>query len=338
MIEIDGSTGEGGGQIVRTALALSVATGSPFQLTNIRANRSQPGLRPQHVTAVEAAATISQATVSDAQEGTRALTMEPSAVHPGRYHFDVETAGSAVLVLQTILPPLLTASGPSTVTVVGGTHIRWAPPFDFFATAFLPLVQRMGPVLDAQLGRVGFYPRGGGRCTLSVEPVQTLRPLDLIQRGRRRRHEARALIANLPRHIGERELTTLQEHLPTDLDESRIETVASASAGNALVLELSFEHVTEVISGIGQKGLPAEEVATRVAREARRYLKAEGPVGQYLGDQLLLPVALGGGRFWTTTLTPHAQTNAAIIERFLGNRFAVTKKGTGWLVEATPSS
>ncbi len=334
MIEIDGSMGAGGGQIVRTALALSLATQRPFRIKNVRASRSRSGLRPQHRTAVEAAATIGRAEVSAVEEGTSAFTFEPAAVEPGRYHFDVGTAGSAVLVLQTILPPLLTATAPLRITVTGGTHTRSAPPFEFFATAFLPLVERMGPVLRATLDRPGFYPKGGGRCTLEIEPTASLDPLTLRERGPSRRQMAQSIVANLPRHIAERELATLREGLPVDLDDTGIETPTARGAGNALLLTLAYEHVTTVVSGIGEKGKPAEDVAMGVVGEARDYLAANAPVGPHLADQLLIPLALGGGRFRTTTLTDHTHTNAAVVERFVGDCFSVTEANRGWLVSA----
>jgi RNA 3'-terminal phosphate cyclase (ATP) len=334
MIEIDGTMGEGGGQIVRTALGLSLATQQPFRITDIRARRSTPGLRPQHVAAVRAAATIGQAEVEDVTVGTRSFAFVPSAVAPGRYAFDVGTAGSAVLVLQAVLPALLTAPAPSTLTVTGGTHVKWAPPYDFFASAFCPLVERMGPTLRPALARPGFYPKGGGQCTLAVEPVAALAPLEWTKRGALRRTEARAIVANLPRHIGERELATLRDGLPIDLDAARIETPAARGAGNALLLRLDTAHGTTVLSAMGEKGTPAEDVARDLVATARAYLAADAPVDAHLADQLLIPLALGGGRFRTTTLTPHTHTNAAVIERFVGDCFSVTEADGGWLISA----
>lgn len=338
MVEIDGSMGEGGGQIVRTALSLSLVTQTPIRLSQIRAGRSTPGLRPQHVAAVRAAAEIGDAEVSSIDQGTRRLTFQPSSVTPGRYVFDVGTAGSAILVLQTVLLPLLTAHRSSRVTVTGGTHNRSAPPYDFFARTVVPLLERMGPTLSVTLDRPGFYPKGGGRCTTDVHPTDSLSRLELTERGAFRSSRLRAIVANLPRHIAEREIAAVRDALSLDIDETRIETPSSLSAGNAIILELHFENVTTVVSAIGEKGVPAEEVATDLVEEAHTYLSAEAPVGPHLADQLLLPLALAGGTIRTTTLTPHTHTNAAVIERIMGDRFAIAEVEDGWRVSASPPS
>jgi len=336
MIEIDGSMGEGGGQIVRTALSLALLHRQPFRMTNIRAGRNPSGLRPQHKTAVEAAADIGDAQVTGATVGNTTLSFEPEGLHPGTYHFDVGTAGSAVLVLQSVLPPLLTASRASRVTVVGGTHVRSAPPFEYLANTFLPLVERMGPVCRAQMDRPGFYPKGGGRCSVKVTPVPDLDALDLLDRGREQLRRARVLLSDLPRHIAERELSTLREHLPGGVDEERIDTPSARGAGNALLIELQFEQVTEVISEIGEKGRPAEDVAQAAAQTARMYLEAGVPVGPHLADQLLLPLVQGGGRFRTGTLTPHTHTNAAVISQFMDDPLSIRQHNGSWIVEASP--
>lgn len=332
MIEIDGSTGVGGGQIVRTALALSLCTQQPIRLSNVRAGRSNPGLRPQHLAAVRAASAIGRADVSKVEEGTTEFSFVPSSVAPGRYSFDVGTAGSVVLVLQTILPPLLTARAPSTITVTGGTHVRSAPVFEFFRWAYIPVVQRMGPVLRTSLAQHGFYPRGGGTCTLEVEPTSELVSLDLTERGRELRRRLHVIIANLPDHIAERERDAVMDGLSDSIDQTKIHRPTSASAGNALILELVFENVTEVFSVMGEKGTPAEQVAMSLVDEVRRYLDRQAPVGPYLADQLLLPLALGGGTIRATTLTAHTHTNATVIQEMLGDCFSVTEEAGGWRI------
>jgi RNA 3'-terminal phosphate cyclase (ATP) len=203
MITIDGSTGEGGGQVLRTSLGLSLVTGRPFRIENIRAGRQKPGLMRQHLTAVRAAAQISNATLSGDEIGSRELHFEPGAVKHGSYEFAVGTAGSATLVLQTVLPGLIVAQGPSQLTLKGGTHNPWSPPFDFLAKVFLPLLARMGANVTVKLVRPGFYPAGGGEFTVDIQPATDgrLRPLELMERGEIIGRHARAIVARLPDQI-----------------------------------------------------------------------------------------------------------------------------------------
>lgn len=328
MLSIDGSYGEGGGQILRTALALSMVTGTPFRIEKIRAGRSQPGLLRQHLTAVLAASDICHAAASGATMASQELFFWPETVVPGSYDFDVGTAGSATLVLQTILPPLLVAGAASTVTLSGGTHNPYAPPFEFVERAFLPLVNRMGAQVEAVLERPGFYPRGGGRFQVSINPGHFLARLDLPERGETQRRRARAIVAHLPRHIAERELAVIGERLGWEASCLVVEeSTQSLGMGNVVILEIASAHVTEVFTGFGAKGVRAETVAQRVADEAQQYLTADLPVGEHLADQLLLPMALaGGGSFRTGVPTLHTRTNIEIIRRFLDIPVSVTEE------------
>lgn len=328
MLELDGSEGEGGGQILRTALGLSIVTGTPFRIDNIRARRERPGLQRQHLTAVLAAAEIGRADVRGAAIGSSVLTFKPSAVaSTGSHTFSVGTAGSATLVLQTVLPALLGAAGLTTITFEGGTHNPMAPPFDFLERAFLPLLGRMGARVTATLERRGFYPIGGGRIRVLIEPCPKLSRLDLLERGAVRRRSARAIVSQLPVSIAQRELKVLGTELSIDRDHLRIvEEPRPQGPGNAVIVEVESEQVTEVFSAIGEKRVSAETVAARAAEEARRYLDAGVPVGEHLADQLLIPMALaGGGAFVTTPLSSHATTNIGVIERFLRCRFTVDR-------------
>jgi RNA 3'-terminal phosphate cyclase (ATP) len=319
MLTIDGAVGEGGGQIIRTALTLSLVTRLPFRAINVRARRHRPGLLRQHLTAVEAAARISGARVEGAALGSRELLFEPGEPVPGRYAFSVGTAGSATLVLQTLLPALLTAAGPSHLTLEGGTHNPLAPPFDFLEKVFLPLVRRMGPHLAATLHRHGFFPAGGGRFTVEITPAPRLARLDLPDRGEIRACRARALVARLPPSIAERELAVVERKLGWDRSALHVEIATrSAGPGNALSLEIESEHITEVFTGFGQRGVRAEAVADAAVSEVRRYLAAGVPVGPHLADQLLVPMALaGGGSFRTLAPTQHTRTQFETISRFL---------------------
>ena len=331
MIEIDGSFGEGGGQVLRTALGLSLATGQPFRIANIRAGRSKPGLRRQHLTAVRAAADVGDAETAGARMGSGELTFAPTDVRPGRHRFSVGTAGSATLVLQTVLPALLTAAGPSSLTLEGGTHNPFAPPFDFIARTFLPVVNRMGPQVTVELQRAGFYPAGGGRFTAEIEPTGRLEPIELVERGRERGRAARAMLSSLPLHVAERELEVVARE-PGWADAERTLDIVDdpAGPGNALLLEMAFDNIVEVVTGFGRKGLRAEAVARAALKEAGEYLESEAPVGLHLADQLLVPLALaGGGRYRAAALTEHARTNIEVVRAFLPVGIAVAEPAAG---------
>jgi RNA 3'-terminal phosphate cyclase (ATP) len=318
ILTIDGSSGEGGGQILRTSLALALVTGRPFRLEKIRANRKRPGLQRQHLTAVRAAAEVGQAEVRGAELDSLELLFVPGENRPGEYAFDIGTAGSVTLVLQTVLPALMLAPAPSQLRLIGGTHNMLAPPVDFLQEAFLPLLNRMGPEIEVRLDRYGFYPRGGGQITASIQPAATLARLDLLQRGRLRRRAAVGVVANLPRHIAEREVDTIRRRLSWPEDFLEIREVESHGPGNVVYVTIESEQVTEVFTGFGQIGVPAEKVAAGVVREVRRYLESEAPVGEHLADQLLLPLALaGGGSYRTLELSNHTTTNIETIRRFL---------------------
>ena len=323
MIRIDGSQGEGGGQILRSALALSLVTGRPFRIENIRAGRSKPGLMRQHLTATLAAQAVGNATVTGAEIGSQTLEFKPGPVRGGDYSFAVGTAGSCTLVLQTVLPALLVAEQPSTVVLEGGTHNPFAPPYDFLAKTFLPLLGKMGARVEAMLERPGFYPAGGGRMTVNIAPAEKFQPLELLQRGEIRAKRARALVARLPAGIGERELEALKRHLSLADDACRIEPIRdSIGPGNALVVEIETEALTEVFTAFGEKSVSAQKVAHDVADEAREYLASDVPVGRHLADQLLIPLAMaGGGRFRTLPLSRHTTTNMDIVSRFIPVKF-----------------
>jgi len=339
LVRIDGSMGEGGGQVLRTALALSLTTRRPLEITRIRAGRQKPGLMRQHLTAVQAAAAVGSAHVKGAEIGSRELRFEPRALRHGSFDFSVGTAGSTTLVLQTILPALALAGGPSTVRLRGGTHNPMAPPFDFLERAFLPLLGRMGAAVDAVLVQPGFYPAGGGECIVTVAPVRRLRPLELLERGEVKRRAARAVVSKLSREIAARELAVVSRLLGWEAEKLEAVSVDSAGPGNVLTLEIESGGVTEVFTGFGEKGTSAEAVAEKVAREARAYLAAGVPVGEHLADQLLLPMALAGsGAFRTTPLSRHSTTNIEVIRAFLPVAIDVDRDGSPGCVVRVRSS
>jgi len=326
---IDGSRGEGGGQILRTTLAVSLVAGVPVRIVRIRAGRKRPGLGRQHLTAVRAAAEIGRAVVEGAELGSTEIVFRPRGVVPGTRRFSVGTAGSTTLVLQTVLPALLQADAPATLLLEGGTHNPGAPPFEFLARTFLPLLARLGPRVHAVLERPGFFPAGGGRIRVEVEPAERLAPLHLADRGEIRRVEARAVVARLPRSIAERELAVVRDRLGWPIERlSAEEVVDSAGPGNVILLAIESEQVTEVVTGFGERGIRAETVAEIACREARAYLESGAPVGPHLADQLLLPLALaGGGSFVTGPPTRHTRTNLEVVRDLLGVRIDATPIG-----------
>ena len=325
MLTIDGSSGEGGGQILRSSLAMSMVTSRPVRIEKIRAGRKKPGLLRQHLTAVRAAAEVCGAAVSGASMHSAELTFEPGRVRPGRYALAVGTAGSATLVLQTVLPALMFAPGASQLTLEGGTHNPWAPPFDFLAKTLLPLLGQTGAAVTVRLDRPGFYPAGGGKFEVSIEPAADPRPIEVLERGEIVRCRARALVARLPDEIAERELDVVHQKLGWPRDDLRVERVGnSAGPGNVLMLEIESENITEVITGFGQRGVPAHKVAGNAVREAEQYLAAGVPVSGHLADQLLVPMALVGGRFRTVGLTRHTRTNIELIRQFVDVEIAAT--------------
>lgn len=336
MLSIDGSQGEGGGQIIRSSLALSLITGKPFRAYNVRARRDRPGLQRQHLTAVRAAAEVGRAKVDGAAVGAAAFTFEPGEVAPGEYTFPIGTAGSTTLVVQTVLMPLALAAGPSVVTLEGGTHNVHAPPYEFLDRAFLPLVARTGARARVELVRYGFYPPGGGRIDLLVEPRGEPRRLDLTGPLDVRRREARALVVRLAPSVGERALEVVRRRLGWEGPELRLETNEDALSPNVvLTLEVAGGEVSEVFTGVGERGVRVETIAERVCEEVERYLEVGAPVGEHLADQLLVPLALaGGGSYLTGPPSLHTTTNVEIVKKFLPVEIDVERVGGEvWRVE-----
>jgi RNA 3'-terminal phosphate cyclase (ATP) len=323
ILSIDGAQGEGGGQILRTALALSICRRRPFRLFNIRARRNRPGLQPQHLVAVKAAASICRASVEGMSLGSQHLLFEPYKVIPGDYEFDIGTAGSTGLVLQTLLPPLLGAEHPSRITLHGGTHNPLAPCYEFLAASFVPMLQEMGADVRLHLIRSGYYPNGGGEIVAEINPIKNLKHVVLINRGALGSQQALATVAHLPRHIAERELAVVGERLGIPLARLHIHVDnESHGPGNVLNVCMQYDKVTAVFTGFGQRGVPAEEVASNVVRQVEDYLNSGVPVERYLADQLLIYLALaGGGKFLTQRPTQHTLTNISIIELFTPCRF-----------------
>jgi RNA 3'-terminal phosphate cyclase (ATP) len=330
-IEIDGSQGEGGGQILRSALTLSMCTGQPIHISHIRAKRKTPGLMRQHLTAVQAAAAISGADVIGADVGSTAVRFTPGTIKGGDYQFSIGTAGSCTVVLQTILPALLQANEDSQITLSGGTHNTMSPPFHFLQRAFLPLLKKMGADVDLQLNRFGFYPAGGGEITVAIKAGKGLAPYHLETRGERINAYAESYFTGLPAHIAERELAVVKQRLCWSDSQLSMKGIQQQQGpGNVLLITLEYAYVTEVFTGFAERGVAAEVVAKGAVSSTQKYLASGATVSTYLADQLLLPMALaGGGSFTATEWSQHAATNAAVIQKFLPVIITADKMGHG---------
>jgi len=341
-IIIDGSEGEGGGQVLRTSFSLSAITGKPVRIENVRGRRKKPGLFRQHLTAFKAAAEICDASMDGAELSSSEIAFHPSKIKGGDYDFSIGSAGATTLVAQTILPILAHADTPSNVKISGGTHNQWTPTFDFLDQAFLPQFRKMGGRASAELEAHGFYPAGGGAIRMAVKPTTETHVLSLEDRGERTGEKVVAVVANLSREIANREVSTLLKALNLSDEKSEIIHVEGPGPGNAVSLFLQHENVTEVFVALGEHGVRAESVAKNVAAQAQKYLPAvdgtgtvQTAVGEHLADQLLLPMALfGGGVFTTTDITQHTRTNIDIIKMFLDVDIKMTQLGRKcWKVE-----
>lgn len=322
LISLDGAAGEGGGQILRTALGLSAATGQGFEITRIRANRSRPGLRPQHVAAVRAMTMVCGARVGGVFDGSPDLRFEPGPITAGDFRFDIGTAGSVSLVLETVLPALALASGTSRVEVTGGTHVPASPSFHFIAGPWAAVLKTLGFTLRFRLERAGFYPPGGGDVRAEVEPLRPrTEPLQLEARGALSSVRGISGAARIKAPVAERQRQAAADRL---WEERRIEasweTVAlnAASPGAFLQLEALFENGRAAFGLLGEGGQRPEALGDRAARMMLKFLEGESAVDPCLADQLAVPLAVVGcgGRVSTSAVTRHLETVAEVLSAF----------------------
>jgi RNA 3'-phosphate cyclase len=322
-IEIDGSYGEGGGQILRTALALSAILRRPFTIHRIRSKRKNPGLQAQHLEAVEALGRITEAETEGVKFGSQKITFFPKKIVPGNYEFEVRTAGSVTLLLQAIFLPLCLAEGTSTLTLVGGTHVPWSPPFHYFSQVLLPTLQSTGISVDAEIERWGFYPRGGGKIRLKINPAHQLKAINLVDRGSLKKVRGLSGISSLPKHVAERQkdhaLKRIQEELRTDAEIDILYHAPSNGQGSFLFLLAEHERTLAGFSSLGARGKPAEKVADEAVDSLKDYMESGGCIDPYLADQVLpfMALAKGNSSFTATQMTDHLLTNLWVIQQFM---------------------
>ena len=317
-IQIDGSQGEGGGQILRTALALSMITGQAFELINIRAGRRKSGLMRQHLVCVQASQEISQAYVEGAELHSQRLYFKPQQIKSGKYQFQIGSAGSTTLVLQTLLPALLLQNQASELTISGGTHNPLAPTADFIEQCFLPALKKLGIEAEFKLNKAGFFPVGAGEIYIKIQPWQHRNKLSLLDRGALQSIGAFAAVLNLAEEaqIAQRELAILNQKLK--LDTQKQFRLNGISQGNTLYVKIKYENNVQLFTALGEMRKSAEQIANHLAEQVTQYMKSNAAVDEYLADQLLLPLALGqGGEFTAQCISEHTRTQAAMIEKFI---------------------
>ena len=327
MIEIDGSYGEGDGQILRTALTLSAIKNKPFEMFNIRAGRKKPGLAAQHLQCVKAMAQICGAEVSGARVGSLTLRFHPGEIEYGDYCLEIGTAGSISLVLQTIFLPLSLANGPSSITIRGGTHVPFSPCFHYLKEQWLYYLKKIGFDAKIEMVRAGFYPKGGGEINVSIKHVENINPLTLMERGRLLRLRGISAVGNLDLSIAERQKKQVLKRLSEINIIPEIDVVAmpAFARGTLLLLVCEFENSQSCYFSLGAIGKRAEKVANEACEGLEHFLETKGVVDEHLADQVILPLSLAGktSRFLTPEITQHLLTNAEIIRLFSNTKIDI---------------
>lgn len=322
MIEIDGSYGEGGGQIVRTAVALSAVTGKPVRIKKIRQARPKPGLAPQHVRAITALAGLCDASISGIEPGSAEIAFSPGEIRGGRHRVEIGTAGSVTLLMQCLLPAMLKAESPVALEVHGGTDVRWAPTVDYFRMVFLPSLNGFGVRASLDLLQRGYYPRGQGSVLLQVEPAD-LMPARLSDS--RAPVQGISHCSNLPEHVAKRQAESAIQAMKQQGIEAKIdlEMLGVPSTGSGITLWSGFKGG----SSLGERGLPAEKVGKKAAEELIRELKSAAAVDVHLADQLIPYLALAGGSCTTREISMHTRTNIWTAMHFLDRKISIKEEG-----------
>jgi RNA 3'-terminal phosphate cyclase (ATP) len=331
-LEIDGSRGEGGGQILRTSLALSAVLGRPIRIRNIRAGRDNPGLQAQHLTCVTALERITGAEMAGATLGSQELAFAPQTIRSGTYRFDVAevrpSAGAVSLVFQAVALPLAFAAGTSKVTLLGGTHVDWSPPVEYLQMVYLPVAARIGLKSDVELRTCGWYPKGGGSVVAQIHPSE-LRGIDLSERGKRLGIKGISTISNLAMSVARRQ----QDHSLSVLKSAGIYAsfdivnmpAPTWNKGSYVFIAAEFENGRAGFVSLGARGKRAEEVAEEASNQCIDYFNQEAAIDEHLADQLVPLMALAEGHscFTTTSISSHLLTNILVAEQFLPVRFKV---------------
>jgi RNA 3'-terminal phosphate cyclase (ATP) len=337
-LRIDGDYGEGGGQILRTALSLSCVLKRPVEIVNIRKGRKVPGLQPQHLTAANACQRISSAQTEGNALGSTSLRFSPGETKGGEFAFDVAekkgSAGSTSLVLQTLFLPLSLCESASSVRVLGGTHVAWSPPFHYLQQVFASVIEKMGAKMNLRIHKWGWYPKGGGEVTCSIQPAARFSGLQLIDRGKLIRLSGISAVSNLPDSIAERQRNQAMNVLKPKRFSPQIELVQAPSMGQGtfLFLRAEFENTVAGFGALGERGKRAEKVADEACDDFLRFMRGDAAVDPHLADQLIpyLALAKEPSTFTVSTITKHLLTNIWVVKQFLQTRVSVEGAEGRW--------
>lgn len=341
MMEIDGSHGEGGGQLLRLAVALAALTRQAIRVTNIRAGRPNPGLAAQHLTAVRAVAELATAETEGLEVGSSSIVFRPKAIVGGNHSFDVGTAGSVTLVLQACLPVAFAAERGARLRVIGGTDVQWSPPLDYFTRVFLPLVRRLGGQADVLLHRRGYYPRGGGEVEVAVQPTRTWSRLHLMDRGKIERVRGIAHVSNLapeiPKRMKHAALRRLHGVEDAKIEERVYSGDEAVGQGGALVLWAETEHALLGASSLAERGKSSERVGEEAGMALQADLATEATVDVHAADQIVLYLALADGpsSFLVREVSGHLRSMAWLVPQFLGRTVEFQNVGDLWRVKVS---
>jgi RNA 3'-phosphate cyclase len=324
MIEVDGSYGEGGGQIIRTAVSLSALTEKPVHIFNIRANRQPPGLKAQHLTGVNAVASICNAKVTGTEMGSTELTFQPGEIKGGTYEWDIGTAGSIPLVLQALMPALLFSKKEFSISIIGGTNVKTSPPIDYFQHIFCDYIAKMGAKIKFEIKRYGFYPKGGGVVKLRVEPTG-LTPIEIIERGELKQTDIQDSIASKDlekAHVAERQVNGFKKEFgESKYKKTFTKYVDTFSTGSSIHAHNSYENCKIGSEALGERGKPAEEVGSECAKKLKKEISYDSTLDTHMLDQIIPYMAMLGGKFKFGEITSHAKTNIWVTEKFIPVKF-----------------
>ena len=334
LLEIDGSYGEGGGQVIRNSAALSCITNNPIKITNIRANRDQPGLKPQHYVALKSLEEIFSAKTSGIEIGSTEVTFKPGKIKPGKYKFEVGTAGSITLVFQALILAYLKSNTKTNIRLTGGTDVKWSPTWDYFQHVFIPIIKKTGIKVDTQLIKRGYYPRGGGEAVITIDPISEIKPLQLDIEPEFSLVKGIVHIAELSNNISKRiKNATIKTLIRNDLQSDiKIEQNSSLSPGTGITLWAESNDTILGSTILGERGISSEEIGKNAATNLLSEIKSNSTLDIHAFDQLLpyMAIAQGASSCIVKKMSSHAQTNMWLIKRLLDTKFEA-KQGEDYI-------